>query len=139
MSNYRKQPIPPRLREKVFARDKHTCRYCGDKNGPFQADHVYPESKGGETTLNNLVTACEKCNNKKRAKIGVWPKQVDYFDTKKRIDKQFPFAVEFIGGIGLAVFSISFIYPQYFNGYIVALSLIVLLVSLVAEVVWRMR
>lgn len=83
MSDYKKQPIPPRLREKVFARDGHTCRYCGSKSGPFQADHVYPESKGGETTMSNLVTACKKCNNKKRAKIGIWPLPVEYFDNSE--------------------------------------------------------
>ena len=28
-------------------------------------DHVVPISRGGETTWENVVTACKKCNNKK--------------------------------------------------------------------------
>ena len=70
-----KTKIPDDLRQTVFKRDNYTCRYCG-ASGPevqLHADHVYPESKGGETTIDNLVTACKKCNIKKQAKVGVWP------------------------------------------------------------------
>ena len=74
-----KQKISPRLKQNVFERDNYTCRHCGDKQGPFHADHVYPESKGGETTLANLVTACETCNRRKHAKVGVWPLPVGFF------------------------------------------------------------
>lgn len=28
-------------------------------------DHVFPKSKGGANDLENLVTACERCNNMK--------------------------------------------------------------------------
>lgn len=70
----------PEIRKRVFERDKHTCRYCGDKNGPFHADHVYPSSKGGETSIENLVTACARCNRKKQAKVGLWPRPIGYFD-----------------------------------------------------------
>lgn len=73
----KKQPIPRELRKKVFERDNYTCRYCGKRGGELQADHVYPESKGGETSINNLVTACKKCNYDKRARVGVWPMPVD--------------------------------------------------------------
>ena len=31
-------------------------------------DHVIPVSRGGKTELNNLVVACEFCNENKRAK-----------------------------------------------------------------------
>jgi 5-methylcytosine-specific restriction endonuclease McrA len=51
----------------VFYRDGFTCQYCNTK---FRAeeltfDHVHPKSKGGETSWENIVTACEKCNCKK--------------------------------------------------------------------------
>jgi len=68
------------IRKEIFERDNHTCRYCGNKEGPFHADHVYPYSKGGETSIENLVTACANCNTKKQNKIGLWPKPIGYFD-----------------------------------------------------------
>ncbi len=70
------------LREQVLSRDRHACRYCGDKRGPFHLDHVYPDSKGGETSVDNLVTACVTCNQKKHAKVGIWPKPIGYFEKK---------------------------------------------------------
>jgi hypothetical protein len=59
------------LRFDVFARDDFRCRYCGrsaDDGAILHADHVVPESKGGPTTLENLVTACIDCNLGKSAK-----------------------------------------------------------------------
>lgn len=53
------------LRFDVFMRDGFRCRYCGvsvDDGAILHADHVIPESKGGATTLENLVTACIDCN-----------------------------------------------------------------------------
>ncbi|MCK9244132.1 MAG: HNH endonuclease [Candidatus Marinimicrobia bacterium] len=57
-----------RLRMVVFKRDNYQCVYCGDKNGPFEADHVFPRSRGGEDTESNLVCSCRKCNQSKRDK-----------------------------------------------------------------------
>lgn len=53
------------LRFSVFQRDSFSCRYCGRsvQDGMIlHADHVIPKSKGGPTTLDNLVTACLDCN-----------------------------------------------------------------------------
>ncbi len=53
------------LRFDVFMRDDFQCRYCGrsvDDGVVLHADHVIPESKGGPTTLENLVTSCMDCN-----------------------------------------------------------------------------
>lgn len=83
MSNYRKQPIPKSIRLEVFRRDNYTCRYCGEKARSPHADHVYPESRGGVTSVDNLVTSCKACNVKKQAKIGMWPLPVGYFDNDK--------------------------------------------------------
>jgi hypothetical protein len=71
-----KKPIPQDLRQAVFKRDNYTCQYCGDTTGPFQADHVYPESKGGETSIDNLTTACRRCNGRKQARVGIWPRKI---------------------------------------------------------------
>jgi hypothetical protein len=85
MARTPKTPIPDRIRTKVFERDGYQCRYCGSKSGPFHADHVYPESKGGETSISNLVTACKRCNVKKSAKVGLWPKPIGYFRQQEEL------------------------------------------------------
>lgn len=53
------------LRFRVFVRDGFRCRYCGisvDEGAILHVDHVVPQSRGGDTTLENLVTACIDCN-----------------------------------------------------------------------------
>lgn len=65
---YVKGPIPRKLREAVFERDGYSCKKCGSQR-LLQADHIFPESKGGETTMENLQTLCQKCNLKKGSKI----------------------------------------------------------------------
>ena len=51
----------------VKRRDDYTCQYCGKKEDrkKLTIDHVIPVSKGGESSFDNCVTACYKCNNKK--------------------------------------------------------------------------
>lgn len=60
----------------VWTRDKWRCLYCETKvadpltvpqAAPHGAtiDHVRPLSKGGRTAMNNLVTACFRCNQEK--------------------------------------------------------------------------
>jgi hypothetical protein len=70
------------LRDRVLQRDGYQCRYCGDKRGPFHLDHVYPFVKGGETSFDNLVTACPHCNHVKNDAVGMWPKPIGYFGKK---------------------------------------------------------
>ena len=51
-------------RRAVFARDDHTCPYCG---GPADSiEHVLPRSRGGGHDWENLVAACRRCNLAKR-------------------------------------------------------------------------
>jgi 5-methylcytosine-specific restriction endonuclease McrA len=57
--------IPPELRDAVFKRDGFRCVYC-ESADHLQCDHDIPVSKGGETTLGNLVTACRVCNARKK-------------------------------------------------------------------------
>lgn len=56
------------LRAQVFERDGYRCVYCGDASEPLHCDHVLPFSKGGQSTLSNLVTACAPCNISKGAR-----------------------------------------------------------------------
>lgn len=54
-------------RRNIFARDSNRCQYCG-KRFPTQElslDHVVPRSRGGETTWENIVCSCVRCNVKK--------------------------------------------------------------------------
>ena len=53
------------LRRYILYRDSYTCQYCGDKSGPFEADHVMPKSRGGTDEEKNLVCACRSCNRSK--------------------------------------------------------------------------
>lgn len=69
----KRDKISQELRARVLKRDGYACRYCYSTNGPFHMDHVYPFSKGGETSYANLVTACGRCNVKKGARVGLWP------------------------------------------------------------------
>lgn len=53
-----------RLRFEVFKRDHFTCQYCGAQppDAVLVPDHITPVALGGETTIDNLITACEVCN-----------------------------------------------------------------------------
>ena len=54
-------------RPNVYARDHHTCQYCGHRFAPkdLTRDHVFPRSRGGKTVWENIVTACSPCNLRK--------------------------------------------------------------------------
>ena len=53
------------LRKAVMRRDGWRCRYCGIKAKAIEVDHVQPWSKGGRDSMENLVTACRSCNQRK--------------------------------------------------------------------------
>ena len=51
-------------RKNVLRRDGMRCQYCGRRDA-LTVDHVYPKSRGGRDTWENLVAACTPCNNRK--------------------------------------------------------------------------
>jgi 5-methylcytosine-specific restriction endonuclease McrA len=59
--------ISPKRRQAIYARDKHTCGYCGRKHpiGRLTLDHIKPQAQGGSNQICNLVTACGTCNMRK--------------------------------------------------------------------------
>jgi len=54
-------------RANIYARDRHTCQYCGETlpSDELTFDHVIPVSRGGTKSWENIVTACIECNRKK--------------------------------------------------------------------------
>jgi len=55
-----------RERRVLYRRADGRCEQCGAAIGrDFHADHVYPFSKGGQTTLDNGQALCRPCNLKK--------------------------------------------------------------------------
>ncbi len=54
-------------RTNIFARDKFTCQYCGERpqRSQLNLDHVIPRSLGGRTTWENVVCSCVDCNRRK--------------------------------------------------------------------------
>jgi hypothetical protein len=63
-----KKKIPAGLRVSVFERDAYRCVVCGSHKS-LCADHIYPESLGGQATFENLQTLCRVCNSKKGTTI----------------------------------------------------------------------
>ena len=64
----RPRPRVKLSRREVFARDRHTCQYCGRQSHDLTLDHVVPRHRGGGHTWENLVAACKPCNHRKGGK-----------------------------------------------------------------------
>ncbi|HEV2882398.1 MAG TPA: HNH endonuclease [Pyrinomonadaceae bacterium] len=54
-------------RKNILLRDHSTCQYCAKQLPPsdLTLDHVFPRSRGGESTWDNLVACCKRCNHRK--------------------------------------------------------------------------
>jgi len=142
-----KATIPTYIRKTVLERDGYKCRYCGSEKTPLHIDHVYPESKGGETSVKNMVTACASCNTKKHSRVGMWPKPIGHFDKPPVIlinrnkKAETPFAFVALLAIGAAVASIHVFFDitepistiSTYSGMVIGAS------SLLVEFGWRMK
>lgn len=58
------------VKRAVWNRDKYQCAYCGEHldENTATVDHVKPRSRlkrGDKSAIDNLVTACKPCNQKK--------------------------------------------------------------------------
>jgi hypothetical protein len=73
----RRPRITGRERRQVFERDRYRCVYCGVRltfsefdggRDPDHAtvDHVIAHENGGESTIDNSVACCRRCNSVKR-------------------------------------------------------------------------
>lgn len=64
-------PVPPRVRLRVYLRDKGVCRECGRKLGPAdkpECDHIVAICNGGQNRERNLRTLCNWCHAAKSRK-----------------------------------------------------------------------
>jgi hypothetical protein len=68
---YKKKKIPIALKREVWIKTygeifkgKCSVKWCTTNLNPFifEAGHQIPESKGGSTTLDNLLPICSSCN-----------------------------------------------------------------------------
>lgn len=61
--------ISPDIRRLVHDRAHNCCEYCYTQLGyspdPFNVEHIWPRSKGGPASAENLALACFGCNNAK--------------------------------------------------------------------------
>lgn len=66
---YRRIPLQTRAlsRKNILMRDRYTCQYCQRTlpSSELTLDHVVPRSRSGETSWENLVACCHRCNNRK--------------------------------------------------------------------------
>lgn len=62
-----RKSISKKTRFEVFKRDGFVCQYCGahPPSVILHVDHINPVAKGGSNAMDNLVTACESCNQGK--------------------------------------------------------------------------
>ncbi|NTW10710.1 MAG: HNH endonuclease [Chlorobiaceae bacterium] len=67
-------------RKNILLRDNYQCQYCGTSETPLTVDHILPRSRGGESTWENLITACSRCNS---AKGNRTPREADMHPLKK--------------------------------------------------------
>lgn len=76
--------IPTLTNEKLFARDRQICAYCGHQFAldALTREHIRPTSRGGEDHWNNCITACRSCNGRKGNRLpeeaGMFPRYVPY-------------------------------------------------------------
>jgi len=64
-------------RKTVYKRDEYECLKCGEKNiDKLTLDHIIPLCKGGNNSINNLQTLCEKCNGWKGRKTIDYRKKI---------------------------------------------------------------
>jgi len=54
-------------RRNIYARDENRCQYCGAKfaSSELSLDHVVPRSLDGNSSWENIVCCCVKCNVRK--------------------------------------------------------------------------
>ena len=90
LKNYVKQPNRVVFnRINIFLRDNFTCQYCGKKfsSKELTFDHVVPRARGGQTSFDNIVSACMGCNTRKADKLYMKPINTPTTPTMRQLAK----------------------------------------------------
>lgn len=102
--------IPTRLRDEITARANGFCEYCRSNSefsdSPFDIEHIFPASEGGDNTSENLALSCHGCNLYKSSKTVGFDvnseENVKLFNPREDAwDKHFAWAKKFTVIIGL--------------------------------------
>jgi 5-methylcytosine-specific restriction endonuclease McrA len=54
---------------RLVARYRNRCAYCGKRSEVLHRDHIIPLSRGGRHSIGNLLPACPPCNYRKKARL----------------------------------------------------------------------
>lgn len=67
----KRNAISKKRRFEIFKRDGFKCMYCGahPPSVLLHVDHIKPVAEGGVNDDDNLITACEPCNQGKGARL----------------------------------------------------------------------
>ena len=74
-----RKAIGQKKRFEIFKRDGFICQYCGahPPAAILHIDHIVPVASDGSNDIDNLITACSKCNQGKGANdLGIAPQTV---------------------------------------------------------------
>ena len=81
LKDYLRRSRRPRFtKTNLYLRDQYTCQYCLQRfpKKELTVDHVLPTSKGGKTTWDNCVCACNPCNSRKSNRTDIKPNYKPY-------------------------------------------------------------
>ena len=106
-------PFPPEIKKAIFKRDNYQCIVCGNglHNGyDICADHINPQSKGGQSTLENGQTLCSEHNLMKKKYgavdfLGKYSKkmiQIAKENNDEKVEKMFKEILETLKKYGLS-------------------------------------
>lgn len=57
-------------KQRIFLRSGGQCASCyGELRSDWEADHIMPHSRGGQTVLENAQALCATCNRRKRDRL----------------------------------------------------------------------
>jgi hypothetical protein len=54
-----------KIRDKIFKLYGNVCFACGESGPDLHIDHIYPQSRGGDSAFRNLQPLCKFCGQKK--------------------------------------------------------------------------
>lgn len=86
----------PFSRMNILLRDDFKCQYCGCGLNlrDLTFDHVTPRARGGETSYENIVSACATCNTKKGSRMDMKPLRTPAYPNARELWKKKPPALE---------------------------------------------